>query len=130
MKTINTYTSTLYTVQLMSFYLKQKDVIIGIVIVYILEKESFCLVCKFNRDLTTYYETEQEIINRKSKILKIYRALMTFIYMVRYWNIISPHLMSNFLDRYGIDVLNMFLVIKYLLNKKQNKLSFYSLNHT
>ena len=130
MKTINTYTSTLYTVQLMSFYLKQKDVIIGIVIVYILEKKSFCLVCKFNRDLTTYYETEQEIINRKSKILKIYRALMTFIYMVRYWNIISPHLMSNFLDRYGIDVLNMFLVIKYLLNKKQNKLSFYSLNHT
>ena len=119
MKIINTYTSTLYTVQLMSFYLKQKDVIIGIVIVYILEKKSFCLVCKFNRDLTTYYETEQKTINRKSKILKIYRALMTFIYMVRYWNIISPHLMSNFLDRYGIDVLNMFLVIKYLLNKKK-----------
>ena len=96
MKIINTYTSILYTVQLMSFYLKQKDVIIGTVIVYILEKNSFCLVCKFNRDLTTYYETEQETINKKSKILKIYRALMTFIYMIRYWNIISPHLMSNF----------------------------------
>ena len=63
---------------------------------YIPEKNSICLVCKFNRDLTICYEIEREAINEKSKIPKICRALMTFIYLIRYWSIVSPDLISNF----------------------------------
>ena len=91
----NTFTSILYSVQLMSFNLSRKNILL-VLWLHIFQKNVIFDICRFSMDLTIYHNTELETMDRMSKIPKISKVLMIFIHLKQYWNIINPDFITNF----------------------------------